>query len=124
MGDSDSRPRKPSYIGGACQHVQSGAVLLGFAAWHIFPDIVVLGQKMTEVHFKDHLVPTGAFLEIGVQKTSREDSKGMFWSLPLAHLRYYGAAVSVSRSPTYDENRISFNQLYIMALGSVTNGWG
>ena len=104
--------------------MRSGAVLLGLAPWHIFPDIVVLGQKMTEVHFKGNLVPTGALLEIGAQKTRGEDSKRIFQLLLLAHLRYCGAVASVSRLPTYDKKRISFNQLYIIALGSVINGWG
>lgn len=36
-----------SLLSGVALRVQDGAVLLGFAAWHIFPDIVVLGEKMT-----------------------------------------------------------------------------
>jgi hypothetical protein len=96
--------------------MRSGAVLLGLAPWHIFPDIVVLGQKMTEVHFKGNLVPTGALHEIGAQKTRGEDSRGIFQPLLLAHLRYCGVAVSVSRSPTCDKKRISFNQRQISTL--------
>jgi len=82
---------------------------LGLAAWHIFPDIVVLGKPTTEVHFGDTLVPPAGLLEIGLAKTGHEDNRGVFWSLSLAHLLYYGALVPVERSATYDESRVSFD---------------
>ena len=111
-------------LSGVALRIQDGAVLLGFAAWHMFPNIVVLGPTLAEVHFKDTLVPEGAILEIGLHSSgSQKRSEGVFWSLSLAHLRYYGTPVSVSRSLTYDASRVSIDQLYIIALGSITNNW-
>ncbi|MCJ1249824.1 hypothetical protein MMC30_007050 [Trapelia coarctata] len=110
-------------LSGVALRVQDGAVLLGFAAWHIFPDIVVLGQTLQEVHLKDALVSKGAILELGLQSSDSQKSQGVFWSLSLAHLRYYGTPVSVSRSLTYDDSRVSIDQLYLIALGSVISNW-
>ena len=112
-----------SLVCGVPQRVQSGAVLLGLTAWHIFPDIVVLGKKLTEVRFGDSLVPPAGLLEIGLTKSNEESSRGVFWSLSLAHLRYYGTPVAVSGSATYDENRVSIKQLFIIALGSTAADW-
>jgi len=108
---------------GIALRVQDGAVLLGFAAWHIFPDIVVLSPSLTEVHFKDPLVPEGVTLELGLSSSDCHKSQGVFWSLSLAHLRYYGSPVSVSRSLSYDESRVSMDQLYLIALGSIMSNW-
>ena len=53
-------------VQGSGREVNSGDVLLGLSAWHIYPDIVVLGRKTTEVFQKDSLVKQGGIVTIGL----------------------------------------------------------
>jgi hypothetical protein len=52
-----------------------------------------------------------------------DDSKGFYWSLSLAHLRYYGDPVLTRRSLARDSSRIHFEQLMQVNLGSLCNFW-
>lgn len=77
-------------IDGMAQSVQSGEALLGLCAWHVYPDICAVGDKTTLIAQKDALVKKGGLLTIGLRDTRNEDRLGVTWSMPLAHLRYYG----------------------------------
>jgi hypothetical protein len=108
---------------GMPQRVQDGAVLLGLSAWHLYPDMLVLGTKNTEVEQKDPLVPTGGVLTVGFKSMSPDAGKGVFWSLPLAHLRFYGDPVKTSGSIGVDASRIPFDELLQVVFGSVCSTW-
>jgi hypothetical protein len=109
-------------IKGVPQRVQDGALLLGLSAWHLYPDMIIHGAITKEVMFEDSLVGTGGIITVGLQNNDSHD-EGVYWSLPLAHLRYYGDPVQSSRSISKDSSRVSMDQLAQVALGAVFSGW-
>ena len=107
---------------GAAQRGQSGAFLLGLSAWHIYPDMIVRGHTTKETQQKDSLVPLGGIITLGLQSDAQTD-KRVFWSLPLAHLRYYGDPIQSSRSTGHDASRGTADQLVYVALGALFKAW-
>ena len=99
-------------LNGMPLEARSGDILLALSAWHLFPDMVVLGLEQTLVHQNDSLLPTGALLTVGLQSQESLPQNGIFWSLPLAHFRYYGEPVVRSRSlSTNRQGRIPMEEL-------------
>jgi hypothetical protein len=112
-------------VGGGAYSIQDGAVLVALSAWHLYPDIVVLGRKNQEIKQGDELIPQGALLTIGLKGVSSGTSNGgVSWSLSLAHLRYYGAPVLSSKSVSSASRRLSVNQFLQVVLGCVIGSWG
>ena len=111
-----------SILKGMPQRIQSGAALLGLSAWHIYPDMVVYGTVTKEIRQRDKLVPTSGIITLGLQSMTGVDT-GVYWSLPLAHLRYYGDPVPSSRSTGHHASRISAEQLSYVALGAIFADW-
>lgn len=109
-------------VAGMPQSVNDGGVLLALSAWHLYPDMLVLGSTTTRVEQNDPLVGPGGILTIGLHHNG-DIGRGVFWSLPLAHMRYYGDAPIVSRSLAADSSRISFEQLYQVTLGCLSAQW-
>lgn len=111
-------------IKGTPYGIQDGAVLAALAAWHLYPDIVVLGKETVEIRQKDILVHQGGVLTIGLEVEPKADKKGLFWSLSLAHLRFYGYPILSERSIRSDAGRLSPVELILVALGCVMGSWG
>jgi hypothetical protein len=109
-------------VTGVPQRVQDGALLLGLSAWHPYPDMVVYGAVIKEIRYKDLLVETGGILTIGLQNDDTHDV-GIYWSLPLAHLRYYGDPVQSVRTISQDSSRVSIDQLAQVALEALFSSW-
>ena len=110
-------------VSGTGQSVESGAVLLGLSAWHLYPDLLVLGTKTVEIYQKDELVGEGGLLTVGLSsKTSFPE--GIHWSLPLASLRYYGGPTYTRRTSGQDSTRLSVPQLQQVAMGALLGHWG
>lgn len=55
-------------IRGMPHQVHDGAILLGLSAWHLYPDLVVLGSSSTLVKQKDPLIAPGGLLTIGLER--------------------------------------------------------
>ena len=108
-------------IDGMPQRITKGALLLGISAWHIYPDLHVVGPTVY-VRFNDSLVNPGGIITIGL--SASENDTGAKWSLSLSHLRYYGDPVTVSMPAEVDSSRITMEQLHLVALGSVIGSWG
>ncbi|KAH6955748.1 hypothetical protein BKA56DRAFT_663406 [Ilyonectria sp. MPI-CAGE-AT-0026] len=51
------------------------------------------------------------------------DKEGVFWSLPLSHLRYYSPPVVTERRIASDTSRVSVSELWIVVLGVMTSQW-
>jgi len=81
--------------------------------------MLVLGSTTARIEQNDPLVGPSGILTIGLHHNS-DTGIGVFWSLPLAHMRYYGDAPIVSRSLATDSSRISFEQLYQVTLGCLS----
>lgn len=109
-------------VDGIGQSVESGAVLLGLSAWHLYPDLLVLGSKTREIYQKDTLVGQGGLLTIGLTAAT-SDAEGIHWSLPLASLRYYGGPAYTRRTTRQDSTRLSVNQLQMVAMGALLGHW-
>ncbi|KAK0384146.1 hypothetical protein NLU13_8235 [Sarocladium strictum] len=109
-------------VKGMPQSTQDGSVLLGLAAWHIYPDMLVLGKTPTEVKQNDDVVTPGALLTIGLQMKAQSHA-GVYWSLSLSHLRYYGRPTVTERSLEEQANRLTVDQLLLVALSSLTRTW-
>ncbi|KAI4117187.1 MAG: hypothetical protein LQ338_007598 [Usnochroma carphineum] len=111
-------------IQGMPQRIQDGAVLLALASWHIYPDMCVLGAESKMVRLNDSLVRDGGIVTIGLQNVDPERGDGIFWSLPLAHLRFYGDPVVKTASAGDQSSRVSMDQLLFVSLGSTISTWG
>ena len=111
-----------SILKGMPQRIQSCAALLGLSAWHIYPDMVVYGTVTKEISQRDKLVPTSGIITLGLQSMTGVDTS-VYWSLPLAHLRYYGDPVPSSRSTGHHASLISAEQLSYVALGAIFADW-
>lgn len=103
---------------GMPHRISKGALLVGLSSWHIYPDLNVVGPT-THVRFDDLLVGAGGVITIGLQSASPEIDNGVGWSLSLSHLRYYGDPVKVMTSTGADSQRISMEELHLVALGSM-----
>ncbi|KAF5969581.1 hypothetical protein FBULB1_10155 [Fusarium bulbicola] len=110
-----------SLVKGLPQSVQDGAVLLGLSSWHLYPDMVVLGKGPSPVRVeqKDDLINAAGLLTIGLNIASSKHH-GVYWSLPLSHLRYYGGPVMAERSLATQGNRITVQELFQVSVGSLT----
>lgn len=103
-------------IKGEPQQIIDGGILLGLISWHIYPDLVVLGPTTQEIHQKDILVKEGGIVTISITPQARPRTDGVYWSLRLASLRYYGI-VHRERS-TMRDSKISVAQLQALVLGA------
>ena len=109
-------------LNGQPQRAGSGAFLLGLSAWHLYPDMVVHGTETKKIEQKDDLCPKGGVVTLGLESVEGAD-KGIYWSLPLAHLRYYGDPVQSSRSTGANALHVSMDQLVYVSLGSLSANW-
>ncbi|KAJ3568353.1 hypothetical protein NPX13_g6449 [Xylaria arbuscula] len=113
-----------SLLCGQPQRVVNGATLMGVASWHLYPDLLILGETISTVSFKDTLVPDTAKLTVGIENVNPERQDGIFWSLPLSHLRFYGDPVVANSHTTRDASRLTMDELQLLALGSAMAAWG
>jgi hypothetical protein len=109
-------------IAGAPQRIHEGAVLVGLSSWHLYPDMIVYSQKCTDIAQGDEIFPPGSLLTIGLQPSPQAD-KGVYWSLPLSKLRFYGDPVVVTKSLDSRNARVSFDQLMMVVIGCLARQW-
>lgn len=115
-------------VSGIAQAVQDGAAVLGLASWHIYPDMVVLGSENPNMVMNDTAVTPGGVLTVGLQRPGAEcgleSECGIYWSLSLAHLRYYGHPVLKHQELNSDTSRLSFGQFSQAVFGCIIGNWG
>ena len=109
-------------VKGIPQRARDGAPLLAVSAWHLYPNMVVYGESCVEVKQKDIIFDSAVFLTLGLEHV-REDSKSVYWSLPLACLQYYGHPIQTSRTVGPENSRISYQQFTFVILGCIFDGW-
>ena len=120
---TDSLTKMEGLIQGISQKAQSGDILLALSAWHLFPDMMIVDPCVASVQQNDQTFASGVVLTIGLEKTNSEHT-GVFWSLPLAHLRHYGAPVlSVRSIDSSERSRISLDEFLQAFLGCFLHGW-
>jgi hypothetical protein len=109
-------------LNGEPQSVTDGAILLALSAWHLYPDLVVLGNETTNVRFQDPLMHPAGLVTVGLTNANADlgSGEGMHWSLALSHYRYYGDPVKAIGGK---QNRFTMQQLHSVALGSLLGIW-
>jgi hypothetical protein len=65
-------------ICGQPQRVANGATIMGVSSWHLYPDLLVLGESVIPVRFQDHLIPKMGQLTIGLVNTDPRHCDGIF----------------------------------------------
>lgn len=108
-------------IAGEPQEISNRAILLAFSAWHIFPDLIVLGNETTKVMFQDRCVNPQGVGTLAIQPQPKFGDRGLTWSLALSHLRYYGDPI-IAKSDV-DFSRVTIQQLHIVVLGNIFDHW-
>lgn len=111
-----------SLVLGMPQRVHDGAAILGMSSWHLYPDMMVLGENVTHVKQKDAIFAQTAILTIGLQFTG-QSQQSISWSLPLSCLQYYGRPVRATRTIGQDNARITMDQFEHIILGCVFARW-
>ncbi|OJJ45239.1 hypothetical protein ASPZODRAFT_557669 [Penicilliopsis zonata CBS 506.65] len=110
-------------LAGVPQEARDGAIILGLDSWHLYPDMIVLGPKTKTVHQKDLLFDDRGILTLGITREDPEH-RGVYWSLPLHHLRYYGLPVARTRSiNSAERTRITVDQLVFAAIAAYLHAW-
>ncbi|KAK2613459.1 hypothetical protein N8I77_000372 [Diaporthe amygdali] len=109
---------------GSPMMMQTGDMPLALSSWHIYPDLNIVSTTTKLVRQKDSLVPASGILTIGLERHDSTSSKGLQWSLPLAHLRFYGNPVKRVSELTIQGSRLSLLDLDMAVLGCVLGGWG
>lgn len=110
-------------VQGIPQQTRDGATLLAISSWHLYPNMAVLSDVMKRVEQNDPLMD-GSLLTFSVHISSvAEDSTGVFWSLPMAHMRYYSPPVVAQARLASDTSRVSMDEFIIVILGMVVSPW-
>lgn len=110
-------------VSGQALSAQSPEVFLGLSAWHLYPNMTVLGTKTTTVNQEDEIVSPGGHITIGLQKKIDENEPGVHWSMPLCHLRYYGRPVVTEKYIGSSTMRAPFRRFLQIVLGGVIADW-
>ena len=108
-------------LNGMSYDVQNGAVLLGLASWHLFPDMhLYVGDDYKLVKQNDSLLQHAGVLTFGIEgQLPDDDYDGVRWTLPVAHLRYYGDPVQQKRSLGSSSVRLTIAEFNLVILGSL-----
>ena len=104
-------------------HVFNGgvdtAILLALSSWHLYPDITYLGKQARQISFEDDLIDSGGNITLGLQENSPDAPGGIYWSLPLSRLRYYGNSQTVTAFVGLNTSHVSAQNFAYIVLGAV-----
>ncbi|RHZ60823.1 uncharacterized protein CDV56_108611 [Aspergillus thermomutatus] len=110
-------------LSGGSYSVQDGAVLVALSAWNLYPDLVILSREEQALIQRDELIPDGAQVTVGLGTKKPIGSDGVYWSLSLRHLRYYGAPVKTVRSIGSDLDRWEYSEFLLVIMGAILGHW-
>jgi hypothetical protein len=113
---------------GQPQSVTDGGIILAISAWHLYPNLLVLDAEIKKVDFSDSEIPSTAVLTVGITNTPDlhanvdvpNPTEGIYWSVSLSHYRFYGRPVETAGEI---DDRVSIDDLYLIALGSLLGIW-
>ncbi|KAL4733960.1 hypothetical protein BDV11DRAFT_213256 [Aspergillus similis] len=113
-----------SLLVGHPQEARDGAIVLGLYAWHLYPDMIVLGAEEKDVKQNDPLFEGRGILTVGLTRVQTPECQGVYWSLPLRYLRHYGLPVHCKRSLHSGEGtRINIDQLLLAWTAAYLRPW-
>lgn len=108
---------------GQPQRINDGGILLALSSWHLYPDMSVFEQEPHKIAENDTLITQGGMITLGLQNNREGANDGVWWSLPLAHMRYYGETIVSARNTGLSNVKVSFEQFLFVVLGSVLGTW-
>jgi hypothetical protein len=115
-------------VNGIPQAAETGAAILGLSAWHLYPDMAVAGPQNLSILMKDPAIRPGGVLTIGMRRPEHhlmaEAKSGIYWSLSLAHLRYYGRPILKHGEFSVNTSRIHFQHFIKIVFGCLLDSWG
>ncbi|KAL9039957.1 MAG: hypothetical protein Q9180_002214 [Flavoplaca navasiana] len=111
-----------SLVSGTPQRVQNGAILLALSAWHLYPDLELVGPANLQVRQHDPLINNLGVLTIGLENSALPHDS-VTWSLPLAYMRYYGEPKLITGFAGHSNSRISMDQFAYVIMGSIFSAW-
>lgn len=111
-------------VSGTPQAVNSGACLLALSSWHLYPDILMASPTSTSHQFDDPFVKPGGTLTLGLASPGGGSARAAFWSLPLAHLSYYGRPIRREAELDMQSKAITFEQFTCVVFGALLSQWG
>jgi hypothetical protein len=109
-------------VSGMPQATNIGPPLLALSSWHLYPDLLAIGEKEVSVRFNDPLISPGGKLTLGLS-TGDGEGRGVYWSLSLAHLNFYGSPVVSEGQFNVTSERLSFPQFTLAVFGTVMGAW-
>lgn len=110
---------------GMPQASNHGPCLLALSSWHLYPDIILMGPTSVSHRFEDPLVRPGGTLTLGLARPGGDTLRGVFWSLSLAHLSFYGRrTVEREAELNIQSQKLSFQQFTIAVFGAFLARWG
>ncbi|KAI1363674.1 hypothetical protein F5Y08DRAFT_340380 [Xylaria arbuscula] len=118
----DAMQAMDTLVQGTPQRVDNGTILLGIAAWHLYPNMNVLSEGPDPVLQHDLLIPSTAILTIDFEARAEAEG-GIRWSLPLSYMRYYGPPINTEQRIAIDRSRITMNQFGFVLLGCAISQW-
>lgn len=110
-------------IQGRTLRIQDADVLLGLSSWHLYPDLAVQTAKSQFVKQSDPLIKHGGIITLGLLKGSTDNTDGIYWSLPLAHLRFYGDPIVSTGCAGFIGSQVSLQQFLCVILGDILDTW-
>ena len=108
-------------LSGMPQKILNRSILLAFSAWHLYPNLIILGDKTKQIEFNDPYVDSSGTGTLTLESSPGMAPLGTCWSLALSHLRYYGDPVMVKSH--VDFSRVTIQQLHVVALGNIFDIW-
>ena len=107
----------------ATDTTSSGPTLLALSSWHLYPNLLVINQPSASHRFNDPLVAPGGVLTVGLPSPGDTEPQGIFWSLSLAHLNYYGGPVTTEAQLNLTSAKMTFAQFCQAATGCFLGYW-
>lgn len=107
--------------------LQSGDICLGLSSWHLYPNMVHLSSESKTIEQNDPLFRGGGIVTLGLEPLEAGDyeaHRSVYWSLPLAHLRYYGLPVSRCRNiSTAERDRLTMDEFLWVMTSAYMRSW-
>jgi hypothetical protein len=93
-------------MSGMRHSVQNESILLELSSWHLYPNIIILDKVITEAKQSDSLIAPGGIVTIELQGVEVNQVRGVYWSLPLAHVKHYEDSIQAEGSIAVDSSRV------------------
>ena len=85
--------------------------------------VLGVGTRTYHVPQQDRLIAPGGMITVGMGSREGCPDETIYWSLPLAHMRFYGDPVNAERRHGMKDSQVSYADFRYVILGSVLSSW-